>query len=49
MALVNHQPTTFEKPFDISQIKAYISITLDMNKLNYHVWREFFLDTLSQF
>ncbi|XP_010425211.1 PREDICTED: uncharacterized protein LOC104710330 [Camelina sativa] len=31
-----------EKPFSISQIKVYIPITLDMNKLNYQAWRELF-------
>lgn len=31
-----------DKPFGISQIKAYIPITLDMAKLNYQVWREVF-------
>ncbi|XP_010463365.1 PREDICTED: uncharacterized protein LOC104744036 [Camelina sativa] len=30
------------KPFGISQIKAYIPITLDMTKMNYDVWRELF-------
>ncbi|XP_010458646.1 PREDICTED: uncharacterized protein LOC104739875 [Camelina sativa] len=31
-----------EKPFTISQIKAYIPIVLDMKKFNYDVWRELF-------
>lgn len=31
-----------DKPFGISQIKAYIPIKLDMIKLNYQVWRELF-------
>ncbi|CAL9225145.1 unnamed protein product [Arabidopsis halleri] len=35
-------PSTNKKPFSISQIKAYIPITLDMNKLNYQAWRELF-------
>lgn len=35
-------PTTNDKPFTISQIKAYIPIVLDMNKFNYDVWRELF-------
>ncbi|XP_010445490.1 PREDICTED: uncharacterized protein LOC104728159 [Camelina sativa] len=34
--------STNEKPFSISQIKAYIPITLDMTKLSYQVWRELF-------
>ncbi|KFK22676.1 hypothetical protein AALP_AAs71218U000100, partial [Arabis alpina] len=35
-------PEKSEKPFGISQIKAYIPIVLDMNKFNYDVWRELF-------
>ncbi|XP_019087339.1 PREDICTED: uncharacterized protein LOC109127243 [Camelina sativa] len=31
-----------KKSFSISQIKAYIPITLDMTKLNYQAWRELF-------
>lgn len=31
-----------EKPFTISQIKAYIPIILDMAKFNNDVWRELF-------
>ncbi|CAA7028520.1 unnamed protein product [Microthlaspi erraticum] len=31
-----------DKPFGISQIKAYVPITLDMTKLNYDMWRELF-------
>lgn len=31
-----------DKPYGISQIKAYIPITLDMSKLNYDKWRELF-------
>lgn len=33
---------TNDKPFGISQIRAYIPIMLDMEKLNYDTWREFF-------
>ncbi|EOA28899.1 hypothetical protein CARUB_v10025144mg, partial [Capsella rubella] len=35
-------PPSNDKPFGISQIKAYIPITLDMSKLNYDKWRELF-------
>lgn len=36
-------PTTnSDKPFSISQIKAYIPVVLDMKKFNYDVWRELF-------
>lgn len=31
-----------DKPFTISQIKAYIPIVLDLKKFNYDVWRELF-------
>ena len=31
-----------EKPFGISQIRAYIPIMLDHDKMNYDVWREIF-------
>ena len=31
-----------EKPFGISQIRAYIPIRLDLDKMNYDVWRELF-------
>ena len=31
-----------DKPYGISQIKAYIPIILDMTKLNYDKWRELF-------
>ena len=31
-----------DKPYGISQIKAYNPITLDMSKLNYDKWRELF-------
>ena len=34
--------TANDKPYGISQIKAYIPITLDMSKLNYDKWRELF-------
>ncbi|EOA15398.1 hypothetical protein CARUB_v10006743mg, partial [Capsella rubella] len=33
---------TNDKPFGISQIRAYIPIMLDMEKLNYDTWRELF-------
>ncbi|EOA12046.1 hypothetical protein CARUB_v10007973mg, partial [Capsella rubella] len=33
---------TSDKPFTISQIKAYIPIVLDLKKFNYDVWRELF-------
>ncbi|XP_010442221.1 PREDICTED: uncharacterized protein LOC104725288 [Camelina sativa] len=32
----------YEKSFGITQIRAYIFVTLDLNKLNYEVWRELF-------
>ncbi|KAG7600292.1 GAG-pre-integrase domain [Arabidopsis suecica] len=38
--MTNPSSTPNEKPFSISQIKAYVPITLDMNKLNYQAWRE---------
>ncbi|CAA7036918.1 unnamed protein product [Microthlaspi erraticum] len=38
-----------DKPFGISQIKAYIPITLDMTKLNYQAWRELFETHCSSF
>ena len=31
-----------ENPFGISQIRAYIPIRLDLDKMNYDVWRELF-------
>lgn len=31
-----------DKPFGISQIRAYIPIVLDLDKMNYDVWREMF-------
>ncbi|EOA14899.1 hypothetical protein CARUB_v10028228mg, partial [Capsella rubella] len=31
-----------DKPFGISQIRAYITIVLNMDKMNYDVWRELF-------
>ncbi|KAG7599937.1 Ribonuclease H-like superfamily [Arabidopsis suecica] len=31
-----------DKPFGISQIRAYIPIMLDLDKMNYDVWREVF-------
>lgn len=31
-----------DKPFGISQIHAYIPIVLDLEKMNYDVWRELF-------
>ncbi|XP_024011285.1 uncharacterized protein LOC112086548 [Eutrema salsugineum] len=31
-----------DKPFGISQIRAYIPLILDLNKLNYDTWRELF-------
>ncbi|CAA7024770.1 unnamed protein product [Microthlaspi erraticum] len=34
--------TRSERVFGISQIKAYVPITLDMTKLNYDTWRELF-------
>lgn len=33
---------TIDKPFGISQIRAYIPIVLDLDKMNYDVWREIF-------
>ena len=33
---------TSEKPFVISQIRAYIPIILNLDKMNYDVWREIF-------
>lgn len=38
-----------EKPFGISQIKAYIPVILDMNKFNYDLWRELFETHCSTF
>lgn len=38
-----------DKPFGISQIKAYVPITLDMSKLNYDIWRELFETHCSSF
>ncbi|XP_019099686.1 PREDICTED: uncharacterized protein LOC109132508 [Camelina sativa] len=35
-------PPKNDKPFGISQIRAYIPIVLDMDKLNYDTWRELF-------
>lgn len=34
--------SSIDKPYGISQIKAYIPIILDMTKLNYDKWRELF-------
>ena len=34
--------TSNDKPFGISQIRAYVPIILDMEKLNYDKWRELF-------
>lgn len=31
-----------DKPFGITQIRAYVPIILDLQKLNYDTWREFF-------
>lgn len=31
-----------EKPFEITQIKVYILISLDMGNLNYDKWSELF-------
>ncbi|XP_020865849.1 uncharacterized protein LOC110224253 [Arabidopsis lyrata subsp. lyrata] len=42
-------PPTNDKPFSISQIKAYVPITLDMTKLNYDTWRELFETHCSSF
>ncbi|CAL9217710.1 unnamed protein product [Arabidopsis halleri] len=36
-----------DKLFGISQIKAYVPIVLDMEKLNYDSWRELFETTPS--
>ncbi|CAA7058166.1 unnamed protein product [Microthlaspi erraticum] len=38
-----------EKPFGISQIKAYIPVILDMTKFNYDLWRELFETHCSTF
>ena len=38
-----------DKPFGIAQIRGYIPIQLDMNKLNYDVWRELFETHCSSF
>ncbi|XP_010441051.1 PREDICTED: uncharacterized protein LOC104724290 [Camelina sativa] len=42
MATTTVASSSNEKPYSISQIKAYIPIMLDIKKLNYHVWRELF-------
>ncbi|KFK23198.1 hypothetical protein AALP_AAs71156U000100, partial [Arabis alpina] len=49
MATTTATATTNDKPFGISQIKAYIPITLDMAKLNYDMWRELFQTHCSSF
>lgn len=41
--------TSIDKPFGISQIRGYIPIKLDMDKLNYDVWREVFETHCSSF
>ncbi|XP_010490097.1 PREDICTED: uncharacterized protein LOC104767822 [Camelina sativa] len=38
-----------DTPFGIIQIRGYIPIQLDMNKLNYDVWRELFETHCSSF
>ncbi|XP_010463138.1 PREDICTED: uncharacterized protein LOC104743790 [Camelina sativa] len=40
MATKSHSKNV--KPFGIFQIRAYVSIVLDMDKLNYDTWRELF-------
>ncbi|XP_010446056.1 PREDICTED: uncharacterized protein LOC104728825 [Camelina sativa] len=35
-------PTTTEKPFGISQIRAHVPVILDLHKHNYDTWREIF-------
>ncbi|CAA7034192.1 unnamed protein product [Microthlaspi erraticum] len=42
-------PPTSDKPFGISQIKAYIPVILDMTKFNYNLWRELFETHCSTF
>lgn len=42
MAAQNPTASVSEKPFGISQIKAYVPIILDMKKLNYDAWNELF-------
>ena len=37
-----HPFTASDKPFGISQIRAYIPIILNLDKMNYDVWREIF-------
>ncbi|XP_010496488.1 PREDICTED: uncharacterized protein LOC104773550 [Camelina sativa] len=42
MAPTTPTSTSSDKPFGISQIRAYIPIILDLEKMNYDVWRELF-------
>lgn len=42
MSATNAIAPNTDKPYGIAQIRAYILIQLDINKLNYDVWREFF-------
>ena len=41
-AMATTTPNSSDKPFGISQIRAYIPIVLDLDKMNYDVWREMF-------
>ncbi|EOA26017.1 hypothetical protein CARUB_v10019423mg [Capsella rubella] len=43
------KPIATDKPFTIIQIKAYVHVTLNMEKLNYEVWRELFETHCSSF
>lgn len=42
MAGENSTTSSSEKPYDITNIKAFVPLTLDLDELNYDSWRELF-------